>query len=140
MRNDGIVNVQELVKAIECLKPNGELFEIRIIGGQAPLSGYFKDADTLIEALEKVDLRNVNVYMTLNQVNDACFSRVQSERFMKGKSSTQDTEIDGYRYLFIDLDPKRPTGVSSSESEYKAACMVAGKVARYLSDIGFENQ
>lgn len=138
MRNDGIVNVQELAKAIDVLKPNGELFEIRIIGGQAPLSGYFKDADTLIDALEKVDLRNVNVYMTLNQVNDACFSRVQSERFLKGKNSTQDTEIDGYRYLFIDLDPKRPTGVSSSESEYKAACKVAGKVERYLADIGFE--
>lgn len=136
--NSYFVNEEELRKAIQVLKPNEELFEVRIIGSQKPISGYFKDADTLIKAFSNVDLRDTNIYITLNQVNDACFSRQQSERFMKGKNSTQDTEIDGYKFLFIDLDPIRPTGISSTKEEYKAACDTANKVCAYLDELGFE--
>lgn len=138
MRQDGLINELELRKAIQCLKPDGELFEIRIIGQQKPISGYFKDVDTLIAAFDTVDIRNSNVYITINQVNEACFSRMQSEKFLKGKNATSDTEIDGYRFLFIDIDPQRPTGISSSDSEYKAACDKAGKVCWYMESVGFE--
>ena len=108
MRQDGLVDELELRKAIQLLKPNNQLFEIRIIGQQKPISGYFKDADTLVQAFNTVDLRDTNVYITLNQVNEACFSRMQSEKFLKGKNATTDTEIDGYKFLFVDIDPQRP--------------------------------
>ena len=95
VRQKEFINELELRKAIQVLKPNGELFEVRIIGQQKPISGYFKDVDTLLDALNTVDIRNTNIYITINQVNEACFSRMQSERFLKGKNSTTDGEIDG---------------------------------------------
>lgn len=138
MRQDGLINELELRKAIQCLKPNNQLFEIRIIGQQKPISGYFKDVDTLVKAFDTIDIRNTNVYITLNQVNEACFSRMQSEKFLKGKNATTDTEIDGYKFLFIDMDPQRPTGISSSNDEYLAACEKAKKVCAYMENLGFE--
>lgn len=138
MRQDGLINESELRKAVQCLKPDNQLFEIRIIGHQKPISGYFKDADTLVKALDTVDIRNANVYITLNQVNEACFSRMQSEKFLKGANATSDTEVDGYNFLFIDIDPQRPAGISSSYEEYKAACEKAGKVYHYMESLGFE--
>lgn len=138
MRQNGFIDELELRKSIQILKPNNQLFEIRIIGQQKPISGYFKDADTLLQAFDTVDLRNTNIYITLNQVNEACFSRIQSEKFLKGKNATTDIEIDGYKFLFIDIDPQRPVGISSSEEEYNLACNKAKKVYAYMENIGFE--
>lgn len=142
MKNEGLINETELRKAIHQLYGNGELFEVRVISSgkkNKPLSGYFKDADTLLKAFESVDLRNCNVYITINQVNDSLFSRVQSEHFVSGANSTSDTEIDGYKWLFIDLDPVRPTGISSTDTELHYAFTLAKKVSEYLKNIGFED-
>lgn len=136
--NQGIINEIELRKAIEQLHPDGHLFEVRIIGGHKPTSGYFKDADALLRALKTVDLRGANVYVTLNEINDALFSRQQCEKFLVSKSTTDDKNIIGYRWLFIDLDPTRPSGISSSKEEIQAAVELGGKVYHYLRNLGFE--
>lgn len=138
MRNDGLLNFTELRKAINQLKPNGELFEVRIMGGRAPISGYFRDADTLVKAFDTVDLRNTNVYITLNKPNDALYSRQQADRFLSVKNTTSDKEIDALDWLFVDLDPERPSGISSTNDELKASMELAQKVYVYLKGVGFE--
>ena len=138
MRNDGLLNEIELRKAITQLKPDGELFEVRIMGDGKPISGYFRDADTLIEAFKTVDLRNKNVYFTLNKPVDALYSRQQADRLLAVKTTTADKEIETYEWLFIDLDPERPTGISSTDDELKEAMELAQKVYVYMKGIGFE--
>lgn len=139
MKNDLIINTTELRKAISQLKPDGELFEVRIIGDKIkPVSGYFKDVETLIRAFNTVDLRNANVYITLNKMNDALYSRQQADRFLVSKNTTTDKDIDGYDWLFIDLDPDRPTGISSTDEELKQAAELAQKIYVYLKGLGFE--
>lgn len=138
MAINDFVNEAELRKAIQQINPDGDLFEIRIIGKGKPISGYFKDADTLITKLKTIDLRNMNVYVTLNQISDDLFSRIQSETFVAGANATHDNEVIGYKYLFIDLDPKRAAGISSSDEELKEAYNLAAKVYEYLKVIGFE--
>lgn len=138
MRNDGLINTTELRKAIAQLKPNGALFEVRILGNSKPISGYFRDADTLIEAFDKVDLRNTNVYITLNKPMDALYSRQQADRFLAVKNTTSDKEIEAIEWLFIDLDPERPTGISSTKEELEASQELAQKVYVYLKGEGFE--
>lgn len=140
MAIDGLVNETELRKAIEQLHPDGELFEVRIISSdkrRKPASGYFKTADDLLTAFKSYDLRNTNVYITLQQINSALFSRQQSNRFVAGANSTQDHEVSGYKWLFIDLDPERPTGISSSDYELKKSFELAKKVKGFLSNYGF---
>lgn len=135
------INEMELRKAIQQLYPNNELFEVRIISSdkrKKPASGYFKNVDNLLEALRLYDLRNTNVYITLQQLQSALFSRQQSNRFIAGANSTQDHEVSGYKWLFIDLDPERPTGISSSDDELKKSFDLAKKVKGFLSGYGFE--
>lgn len=138
MRNDGLINETELRKAIEQLKPDGELFEIRIMGGSKPISGYFRDADKLIEAFRSVDLRNTNTYITLNRLVDSLYSRQQADRLLAVKNTTSDKEVEVIEWLFIDLDPERPSGISSTNDELKASQELAQKVYVYLKGEGFE--
>ena len=51
--NEGLIDEQELRKAVLQLKPNNKLFEVRILG-KKPLSGYFRDAESLIRAFDTV--------------------------------------------------------------------------------------
>jgi len=134
------INETELRKAIQQLHPDGELFEVRIIPNskKKPASGYFKDVEKLIEAFKLYDLRGTNVYITLNQVNSALFSRQQSNHFVAGANSTQDSEVSGYKWLFIDLDPERPTGISSTQEELEQAYKLAAKISKFLQEYGFE--
>jgi len=138
MRNNGLINETELRKAIAQLKPDGELFEVRIMGGGKPISGYFRDADTLIEAFKTVDLRNTNTYITLNRPMDSLYSRQQANRLLAVKNTTSDKEIEVIEWLFIDFDPTRPTGISSTNDELEAAQELAQKVYVYLKGQGFE--
>lgn len=138
MRNDGLINETELRKAITQLKADGELFEVRIMGGRQPISGYFKDADTLIKAFETVDLRNTNTYITLNKPVDALYSRQQADRLLAVKNTTADKEIEALDWLFVDLDPERPTGISSTKEELEASQELAQRVYVYLKGVGFE--
>ena len=137
VENRNLLDTTEIYKAISLLKPNNQLFEVRLIGDR-PMSGYFRDAETLIKAFDTVDFRNYNAYITLNYVKDALYSRQQADKFLKSKTTTQDSEIEGYEWLFIDFDPERPSGISSTDEELKIAGELAQKVYVYLKGIGFE--
>lgn len=139
MRWDNIIDLQELRKAIQIMKPDHELFEVRILGNDKRkiLSGYFTDVDTLITAFDTVDLRERNVYFTLNTVNEALYSRIQHDKFVANVNTTTDTEISRYEWLFIDFDPERPANISSSDSELHNAELLMNTTREYLASIGF---
>lgn len=125
------------------MKPDGQLFEIRIIGGgsQKPMSGYFTNADKVIQELRKRGsaLKNANVYITLNEVNEACYSRGQKDEIRQyAKASTSDNDINGYDWLMVDIDPCRPTDTSSSDKQIEVAKEVGNDVYRFMNQIGFE--
>ena len=132
----------EVRRAIIVLKPDGELFEIRFIpttkNRYEIYSGYFTSADTLISELRKFTPRETgNLYFTLNEINQACYSRTQRDRFIKTNGSTSDNDIVGYQWLMIDFDPERPSDTSSSANELEAAHLKAIAVYRYLAENGF---
>lgn len=138
---NSFINSQEIRKALTILRP-GALFEIRVLQGKGhSMSGYFKDADTAAKALEKLtdhDLRGANVYITLNRISDDCYSRKQKDRIIIPEETTQDTEITAYDWLFIDLDPVRVKGTSSSNEQVQKAKTKAEKVYAFLKQEGFE--
>ena len=134
-------NEQELRKTIHLLKPDGELFEIRFIGnsGKLNFSGYFTDTDILIERMKNLSTTEQgNFYITLNKINSACYSRQQKDIFVKNcKITTSDNDIDKYEWLLLDFDPKRPSGISSSQDQLEYAHQSALKVYAYLKEYGF---
>ena len=134
-----IVDVEEVHKTLSILKPNNQLFEVRVFGTdkRGSFSGYFTDCDVLIEAFNSLDLRGKNIYISLNQVNEALYSRVQHDIFVKGVNATSDTEIDRYEWLFVDFEPKRPPDISSTDKEKEKAEQLKNVVKDYLSRKGF---
>lgn len=114
------INEAEIRKTLSILKGDGNLFEIRILKGKKTISGYFKDAETAVTALSKLNLRGTNVYLTLNDINEGCYSRQQRDQFLESVPTTSDSDIVGYQWMLIDLDPVRPAGVNCYRSS--ASC------------------
>lgn len=133
----------EIRKTIELMKPNNELFEIRILREDSKVfSGYFNDVDVFLEEFKKQSLKGANVYITLNEPREACFSRVQQNKFLDVKKTiptTGDADVYAYDWLMIDLDPKRPTKTSSSDDELNLAKQLGNKVFKYMKDLGFND-
>lgn len=132
------MEIQKIKEAIELLKPNGKLYEVRILQGKTIISGYFKGTENLEKALQTVNLRGANVFFTLNEINDACYSRTQHECFRQEKVTTSDGDIVGYDWLLIDIDPQRPSGISSTDAELEEAHELAGKVYKYMKAKNFK--
>ena len=138
-------NTDETRKALELLKPDGELFEIRGIKGKENISGYFTDIDSAVNALAGYSFRdsaNWQLYFTLNQINPACYSRGQSNKFLSSSygnklTTTSKNDITSYRLILIDFDPQRPSETSSSNEELEAAHQKAVQVFQKLKEYGF---
>lgn len=131
----------EVRKAIGIMKPDNRLFEVRLVFDGTRhnvLSGYFRDADTLIRELKKVDLADCNVYITLNSLFDACYDRKQRDCFKPvNGTATSDNDIEGYDWILVDLDPKRPKGTASTDEQLKEAKVLGNKVFKFMRQIGF---
>ena len=140
MQRKSYVDPDKVREAITTLQAPGKVFEVRVIGTTGRkdiISGYFRDAETLLQKFNDINLRDRNVYVTLGEVKEECFSRAQSERFVSNTNTPRDPEIISYRWLFIDLDPVRPTGISSSNEELDEAKRLSETVYQYLHDLGF---
>ena len=133
------LNEEELRKGLAVMHGDGGVFEIRIIANdKRTFSGYFTDAETAIRELRRQDLRGCNVYATLNRLNPACYDREQKDRFVgKPKATTADGDVTDFRVLMVDIDPRRPSGTSSSDAELQAAKDVGNRVFTFMRQLGF---
>lgn len=135
-------NIEKIKESIEILKPDNELYEIRILIGsgrrKSTISGYFKGTKNLEKAFSKVDLSRANVFYTLNKIDEECYSREQHERFLQVDDTTSDSDITAYEWLLVDVDPRRKSGISSSDDELIDAEHMAVKVIHYLEGLGFQ--
>ena len=130
---------KQVEKWWEVFKNWHELTEIRIIGQGKTFSGYFSDVDTLMRCVEPYDTEGYQVYFTLNKVDTACDARQQLNRIIRvnREPTTSDGDIIERTHVLIDLDPKRPAGVSASNEELEMAHRKAVAVYNYLLDQGF---
>ncbi|MBN1843079.1 MAG: DUF3987 domain-containing protein [Deltaproteobacteria bacterium] len=126
----------------------GEVAEIRVIGitGKGPwdgwakgtVSGYFNDpvefakAAAVIDNLQKAE----GIYFTLNPVNPALLARANN-RLVAPKATTTDDQVICHRWLLIDTDPVRPSGISATAEEVETAIDCRNKVAGWLEKNGW---
>ena len=112
----------------------GDVHEIRIpkynkYGHTA--TGYFDSPTALASAAAPWDGES-NLYITLNPVNPALMARAANRIAAKSENTSCDADVVRRRWLFIDIDPNRPSGISSTEAERLEAKMVLDQVAAYL--------
>lgn len=133
---------QEIRRTIAILKPDGQLYEVRIIGNnRTTFSGYFRGVDSLVPELRKFQgMKDCNAYITLNPLNPACYDRTQKDRFEKNsKSTTSDNDVVGLEWLMIDLDPKRPAGTSSTDKQIEVTKKVGNNIFHFMQNLGFND-
>lgn len=88
-------------------------------------TGYYFASDHA--SIDCYRLNGVNGYVTVNPIKGDISARGLN-RITRAKSSSHDDDIALLRWLFIDIDPRRPSGVSSTESELAAAVSRRDKI------------
>ena len=132
----------DILSAVSVLFQPGQVVEVRAIGEYNTASGYFDDPAKLAEkaALLNQDTAIQGIYVTLNRINPVLLARRANRikaKLGKKDASTADSDIIRRDWLPIDIDPVRPSGVSSSEEEHVAALAKAEKIAAYLTEMGW---
>ncbi len=101
-------------------------------------SGYFDDISKLAQVVvSNYDDGTPGIYVTLNPVNPALKARAANRIKSWARNTTSDSDILRRRWLPIDIDPVRPSGISSTDEEHEAALAVAKKIRDWLADIGW---
>ena len=131
---------KEIRRAAELIADG--VVEVRALADGATHSGYFDDYERLAQAVEALDADPsiTGIYVTLNAVNPALLARRANRikmRLSRKDATTADTDIIRRRWLPIDIDPVRPSGVSSTEAEHTAAIDATSRIAKYLTEQGF---
>src|ERR1019366_7237942 len=107
--------------------------------GGSTHAGYFEYAAeaALMQAIQRLNGKAEGVYVALNPVNPVLLARAKN-RLQKGlKNLTTDVDVIKWRWLFIDCDPVRPAGISSTDAEHDAALQRAGKIRGFLTSQGW---
>ena len=100
-------------------------------------SGYFDDQEELARQVAALDTDQSvqGIYVTLNEVNRPLLSRRANRikmRLGKKDATTSDADILRRQWFPIDIDPVRPSGVSSTDEEHQAALVRAAEIAAFL--------
>ena len=118
----------------------GEVVEVRILRmfgnsfawqgwAKGIVSGYFDDHKAFVEAVRNADKTAHNgIYFTLQVIDPRLIGRAFNCLKAADKATT-DNDVIAYRWIPIDVDPVRPSGVSASDSELTAALALLDEVA-----------
>lgn len=141
LKNDENLDAASLKKSIANALSNfhreGDLHEMRILNtDQGVVSGYFDELEKMAEQALMYDGKH-NIFMTLNPVKEELKARSPNQLTVRAKQTTADSDIASIKYILIDLDPKRPAGVSATNKEKLEAKNLAEKIKEYLKEQGF---
>jgi len=121
----------------------GEILEVRIphaegvVDGKkikGALSGYSDNFESLCLMSKIIEgLNHDGAYFTL-QVIDPRLQGRANNRFKVAGLTTSDSNALFYRFLPLDCDPVRPSGVSSSDSELNEALALRDTVSEWIME------
>jgi hypothetical protein len=143
-------DLAEIRRAVNILFHPGGVHELRALEtSSGTASGYYDNCDKLIfDAYRcsastyydgrgfKAGFRAKGVYLVGNPVKHQLLARSANELklYVKKGDLTTDDDIDHRRWLFLDFDPKRVSGISSTDAEKALALERARAVQSYLLD------
>ncbi|HWQ62892.1 MAG TPA: hypothetical protein VN429_00650 [Methanospirillum sp.] len=133
----------EILATLNCLFTPGHVIEIRILSEDGVSSGYFDNFEKAALAIysQDRDLRGHGIYVTLNEVTrDLLARRANRIKYRIGRQdqTTADSDIIRRRWLPIDIDPVRKSGISSSDTEHDEALLRAEEIRKFLLEKGWK--
>ena len=141
-----MTDANEITHALHLWFQAGDVFEVRVLDAVSAdyrrehiEFGYFdyEHISAVPEALKRL-LAFRGVYVTVNPVNPDLLARAVNRLRPAGRNpTTADTDIVRRRWLLIDCDPRRASGVSSSNAEHESALAKAREIRDGLSSLGW---
>jgi len=106
---------------------------------EGALSGFFTDRDVAFRAADSVP-DDYSLFSPFNKIHEGLRSKktITHDRIAPGSKSTADADITLRRWLMIDLDPKRPSDISSTNEEKGYAWNMMLDVGKFMQQAGFE--
>lgn len=138
--------LQSIITTLSLFYQKDDVFEVRVLDAARPgykyphiECGYFDYEhieDVHAHLSELTDY--MGVYITINPVNPALLARA-SNRLVRAKkgATTSDADILCRRWLFIDIDAVRPSGISATDAEKALAYNKLVEVKDGLASMGF---
>lgn len=141
-----MINKNEIIRALQLWFQPGDVFEIRVLDAVTAEwmrphmeSGYF-DYEHIPSAADAIGrLRSYRgAYATVNPVIPDLLARAHNRiRGIMKEPTTADSDILTRRWLLVDCDPVRGSGISSTDKEHDAALSMAEKIRDGLDCAGW---
>jgi len=125
---------------------DNEVVEVRILNAwgkssawdndfaKGTVSGYFDNYDSFKRAVSKaIEQQQNNIYFTLQVIDPRLIGRAYN-KLKPTDLTTSDNNVRYYRWIPIDIDPDRPSGVSSSDSELSRAIEIRDTIREWIID------
>jgi hypothetical protein len=124
--------MSDINKTLSILHQPGEIIEIRIpkagFKGKEVYAGFFDDPEKCFRTVEKYSGVVPAIYTNLNPINPALLARANNRIDEKAGLTAQDTDVLKRSWLYIDIDPVRPAGISSTDNEHDEAITKANEI------------
>lgn len=124
----------ELERAFSTFIAPGQVFEVRLLhhNNKRVDAGYFDHPSHAATAICALNEQYAGIYYTPNPVDPDLAARSYNRISPWAKLTTMDNNILSRRWLLIDIDPERPSGISSTQTELENAFKVATTIANML--------
>ena len=138
-------NRAEIARALSVFISPQQVTELRALGvprgagRPITVTGYFNDLQKMAAEAARLSQNGAKgVYFIPNPVRPALLARAENKVNIGGSgTSTHDSDIASRQWLFIDLDPIRPSGISATESERKATFQMLSQIVKTLTSLGW---
>ncbi len=139
------MRTQEALRAIGAIFEPGDVIEIRALEwgelqtrAGSTHAGYFnfENSDAITTAIRSVDGKAEGVYVILNRFNPDLLARSNNRLKARPKHTTSDADIIEWRWLYIDADAIRPSGISATDAEHEAALQRTVAIREHLAERG----
>lgn len=128
----------EIVQTLNVLFEPGGVVELRAFNTkQGTLSGYYDDFQRLADDATTLDGHVSGLYVTANRCKRELLARSSNHLTSYVRTTTSDDDISGRLWLLIDVDPVRPSGISSSDLEHHVALERAQQIKGWLTVQGW---
>ena len=141
-------DLAEIRRAIAALFQPGQIVEVRMMNKKKKITaaGWYDDYAIMAKDIAKLagdgygegyKFIQENVYWTVNPVHEGLLARQPKNMMEMAEDTTSDVNILSRRWIPVDIDPLRPSGVSATREERIFARNVAAALGKKLLDIGF---
>lgn len=143
---NNLINSEKLTSALKNWFQQGDVFEIRVLDAVTRAyyrphieSGYFDydHINSIPDALEHIQ-KAKGFYVTINPVKSELLNRAVNRVRPAGREpTTADSDIICRRWLLIDCDAKRASGIPSSDTEHDLAYRKAMEIKDGFASMGW---